>query len=116
MLHFPLCRESVLGMPRIEIECEFDIVFCFGIRLALYAVFFFFFFFFFSRSDLLSTHLPITRMRNRDQYRMSIRGVSGLALEESKCTPSLEFTELFYLKYKNTILLHVDCFFCTRKN
>ena len=28
------------------------------------------------------THLPITRMRNRDQYRMSIRGVSGLALEE----------------------------------
>ena len=29
-------------------------------------------------------HLPITRMRNRDQYRMSIRGVSGLALEESK--------------------------------
>ena len=30
------------------------------------------------------THLPITRMRNRDQYRMFIRGVSGLALEESK--------------------------------
>ena len=30
------------------------------------------------------SHLPITRMRNRDQYRMSIRGVSGLALEESK--------------------------------
>ena len=29
-------------------------------------------------------HLPITRMQNRDQYRMSIRGVSGLALEESK--------------------------------
>ena len=29
-------------------------------------------------------HLPITRMRNRDHYRMSIRGVSGLALEESK--------------------------------
>ena len=24
MLHFPLCRESVLGMPRIEIEFEFD--------------------------------------------------------------------------------------------
>ena len=32
----------------------------------------------------LLTHLPIIRMRNRDQYRMSIRGVSGLALEESK--------------------------------
>ena len=30
------------------------------------------------------THLPITRMRNRDQYRMSIREVSGFALEESK--------------------------------
>ena len=44
MLHFPLCRESVLVMPRIEIEFEFDMVFCFGIRLALYAVFFLFFF------------------------------------------------------------------------
>ena len=32
----------------------------------------------------LGAHLRITRMRNRDQYRMSIRGVSGLALEESK--------------------------------
>ena len=39
MLHFPLCRESVLGMPRIEIELEFDMVFCFGIRLAPCAVF-----------------------------------------------------------------------------
>ena len=29
----------MLGMPRIEIEFEFDMVFCFGIRLALYAVF-----------------------------------------------------------------------------
>ena len=37
----------MLVMPRIEIEFEFDMVFCFGIRLALYAVFFFFFFFFF---------------------------------------------------------------------
>ena len=42
MLPFPLCRESVLGMPRIEIEFEFDIVFCFGICVAAYAVFFFF--------------------------------------------------------------------------
>ena len=40
MLHFLLCRESVLRMPRIEIEFEFDMVFCFGIRLAMYAVFF----------------------------------------------------------------------------
>ena len=39
MLHFPLCRESVLGMPRIEIEFEFNMVFCFGICLAPYAVF-----------------------------------------------------------------------------
>ena len=104
----------MLGMPRIEIEFEFDMVFCLDIRLALYAVFFFFFFFFccccFSRSDLPSTHLPITRMRNRDQYRMSIRGVSGSALEESKCTPSLESEK--YL----CILSHVDCFFCTWKN
>ena len=29
----------MLGMPRIEIEFEFDMVFCFGIRLAAYAVF-----------------------------------------------------------------------------
>ena len=29
----------MLGMPRIEIEFEFDMVFCFGIRLALCAVF-----------------------------------------------------------------------------
>ena len=28
-----------MGMPRIEIEFEFDMVFCFGIRLAPYAVF-----------------------------------------------------------------------------
>ena len=34
----------MLGMPRIKIEFEFDMVFCFGIRLALFAVFFFFFF------------------------------------------------------------------------
>ena len=34
MLHFLLCRESVTGMPRIEIEFEFDMVFCFGVRLA----------------------------------------------------------------------------------
>ena len=48
--------------------------------------------------EFFSTHLPITRMRNRDQYRTSIRGVSGLAVEESKCTPSLEFSGLFSLK------------------
>ena len=29
-----------MGTPRIEIEFEFDMVFCFGIRLAPYAVFF----------------------------------------------------------------------------
>ena len=39
MLHFPLCRESVTGMPRIEIEFKFDMTICFGIRLAPYAVF-----------------------------------------------------------------------------
>ena len=53
------------GMPRIEIEFEFDMVFCFGIGLAPYAVcflllffllFFFFVFFFFFHSDLPSTH------------------------------------------------------------
>ena len=32
----------MLGMPRIEIEW-FDMVFCFGIRLALYVFFFLFF-------------------------------------------------------------------------
>ena len=36
------------GMPRIEIEFEFDMVFCFGISLAPYVVFF--------DSDLPSTH------------------------------------------------------------
>ena len=30
----------MLVMPRIEIEFEFDIVFCFGLRLAPYEVFF----------------------------------------------------------------------------
>ena len=29
----------MLGMPRIKIEFEFDMVFCFGIRLASYVVF-----------------------------------------------------------------------------
>ena len=29
----------MMGMPKIEIEFEFDMVFCFGIRLASYAVF-----------------------------------------------------------------------------
>ena len=33
---FSLCRESVVGMPRTEIEFEFDMVFCFDIRLAPY--------------------------------------------------------------------------------
>ena len=47
MLHFLLCREKLSGMPRIEIEFEFDMVFCFGMRLAQYAFFFFFPFFFF---------------------------------------------------------------------
>ena len=28
----------MLGMPSIEIEFEFDMVFCFGIRLAPYAI------------------------------------------------------------------------------
>ena len=28
----------MLGMPRIEIEFEFDMIFCFDIRLAPYAV------------------------------------------------------------------------------
>ena len=32
MLHFPSCRESMMGMPRVEIEFEFAMVFCFGIR------------------------------------------------------------------------------------
>ena len=49
---------------------------------------------------------------------MPIRCVSDLALEESKmhkCTPSLEFSELFplksiYVKYKNAVLSHMDCF------
>ena len=30
----------MLGMPSIEIDFEFDMVFCFGIYLAPYAVFF----------------------------------------------------------------------------
>ena len=29
----------MLGIPRIEMKFEFDVVFCFGIRLAPYAVF-----------------------------------------------------------------------------
>ena len=38
----------------------------------------------FCRGRPAYSHLQITRMRNRDQYRMSIKGVSGLALEESE--------------------------------
>ena len=47
----------MLGMPRIEIEFEFDMVFCFGIHLALYAVFFclFFFVLFFSLGCTFNT-------------------------------------------------------------
>ena len=48
MLHFLLCQESVLGLPRIDTAFEFDMVICFGIRLAPYYVFF--------KSDL-----PLTR-------------------------------------------------------
>ena len=48
-------------------------------------------------------------MRNRDQYRMSIRGVSGLALEKSKLTPSLEFSELFSLKSINVKYKKLFC-------
>ena len=40
MLHFPLCRESVLGMASIEIEFESDMVFFLGICLAPYSVLF----------------------------------------------------------------------------
>ena len=70
------------------------------------------------RNTCTCAHLPNTRMLNRDQYRKSIRGVSSLAVEESKCTPSLEFSELFslksiYVKYKNAILSQIDCLLCT---
>ena len=44
MLHFPLCQESVTGMPRIEIELEFDMVYCFGTRLTPCTVYLFIFF------------------------------------------------------------------------
>ena len=46
-------------MPRIEIEFEFDMVFCFCKRLAPYAVFFFFFFFFFTRFYLQHIARPV---------------------------------------------------------
>ena len=64
------------------------------------------------------TRLPITRMQNRDQYRKSIRWVSGLAVEESKCIHSVEFIELFslnciYVNYKNVILSNIHWFFRT---
>ena len=48
---FSVVPKSVLGMPRIETEFEFHMVFCFGIHLAPYAVFFFF------HSDLPSNTL-----------------------------------------------------------
>ena len=40
MLHFPLCREYVIGMPRTEIEFKCGMVVCFCISLAPYAVVF----------------------------------------------------------------------------
>ena len=36
---FSMCRDKSTGMPRNEIEFEFDMVFCFDIRLAPYAAF-----------------------------------------------------------------------------
>ena len=36
---FSIVPRMVMEMPRTEIEFEFDMVFCFGKRLALYAVF-----------------------------------------------------------------------------
>ena len=39
MLHFPLCREKVTVMPRIEIQFEFHMVFCFGTCLVLFPIF-----------------------------------------------------------------------------
>ena len=44
----------------------------------------FYFFDYFVQNRWYKLHLPITRMRNRDQSGKSIRGVSGLAFEESK--------------------------------
>ena len=35
-------------------------------------------------SNATCSRLPITRMRNRDRYRKSMRGVSGFEEEESK--------------------------------
>ena len=37
---FSFVRESVTGIPRIEIEFQFNVVFCFGICLVPYGVFF----------------------------------------------------------------------------
>ena len=56
---FSVCRESVLGMPRIEIEFEFDMIFCFGIRLAPYAVVFFVVFFFSLGFTFNTLHDPL---------------------------------------------------------
>ena len=48
----------MLGMPRIETDFEFDMV-CFGIRLALYAVFCFVLFCFFTRIYLQHIAIPV---------------------------------------------------------
>ena len=39
MLHFPLCLEYLIGMPKIDIVFGFDIVVCVCIRLVPYDVF-----------------------------------------------------------------------------
>ena len=75
MLHFPLCRESVLGMPRIEKEFEFDMVFCFWHTFGTICCLFLFFFFFFTRIYLQHIARPVESDRpiNIVFLRLSVR-------------------------------------------
>ena len=60
------------GMPRIEIEFEFDLVFWFGIHLAPYPVFFFFF-----HLNLLSTHCKPVPAPIAQLVECPLRGTGG---------------------------------------
>ena len=64
-------------------------------------------------------HLTNTCMHNRDQYQKSIERSVRLGKRGVKnAHPSLDFSEWFtlkdiYVKYKNAILTHIDCFCLT---
>ena len=98
MLHFPLCRESVLGMPRLGIEFEFDMVFCFGIRLAPCAVFYIRT----NRKFCPFSSIFISAPRHRFSA-SPIFTVTFLGITEALVTSTAGWISLLYLQAKTAI-------------